>query len=154
MVRHELRRGQGGVAVRVEGGRIVVELRGWRRAFAMQSGVSVPLSDVVSAVPDPFPRGTVGVGPRPPRRREAIGVFRYGTYHGVHGWAFWAIDSGKGSVVVELSAGRYRFLVVEVADPAALAAAIGSAKQALRGTREGGHEAEEGPALPPPRQES
>ncbi len=117
------------VDVRVADGRIVVELHGWRRVLAMQGGVSVPVDAVASAVPDPFPRGTVGVGPRRPRRRQTSGAFRYGTYHGVHGWAFWAIDTGRGSVVIELSRGRYRFLVVEVADPSGLVAAIDSAKR-------------------------
>ena len=131
MVGSEERGGRGGVEVRVEGGSIVVELRGWRRAVAMQRGVSVPVDAVVSAAPDPFPRGAVGVGPRKPRQRQIGGAFRYGTYHGVHGWAFWAIGSGRGSVVVELSRGRYRFLVVEVADPAGLVAEIESAKRNL-----------------------
>lgn len=139
MVGSEARGAGSGVEVRVDGGLIVVELHGWRRAVAMQRGVSVPLDAVVSAVVDPFPRGTVGVGPRKPRRRQTTGAFRYGTYHGVHGWAFWAIGTGRGSVVIELSEGRYRFLVVEVADPAGLVAAIESARGGPRpGGAEGG----------------
>lgn len=129
MVRSEPRGARDGVDVRVESGQIVVELHGWRRVVAAQGGVSVPVDAVVSAVPDPFPRGTVGVGPRRPRQRQTSGVFRYGTHHGVHGWAFWAIGTGRGSVVIELSSGRYRFLVVEVGDPAGLVAAIDSAKR-------------------------
>ncbi len=125
-----------GVAVSCDDGQLTVTLTGWRRLAALQRGTSVPLAAVVSVDHDPAPRSRVGTGPRPPRSRSSGGLWRYGTYHGVQGWSFWAVGSGKGAVVVEAASGRYRFVVVEVDDPAATVAEI---ERARRDARAGGH---------------
>jgi len=108
-----------GVELRLEAELLVVELSGWRRVLALQRRVAVQLDSIVSVVHDPTPRRRIATGLRPTRRQEPGGLLRYGTYHGPDGWSFWAIGTGARAVVVETSAGRYRFIVVEVPDPAA-----------------------------------
>ena len=122
-----------GVELRCEQGRLTVTLSGWRRLVAVQRGFSVPLSAVVAVEADAAPRARVGVGARRrSSRAPSTGLFRYGAYPGAPGWAFWAIDSGSRSVVVELDAGRYRYLVVEVDDPAATVAEIRHASRVAK----------------------
>lgn len=122
-----------GVELRCDGGQLTVALSGWRRLVAVQRGVSVPLSAVVAVDADAAPRARIGVGARRRSSRTPnAGVFRYGAYPGGPGWAFWAIGTGQRSVVVELDAGRYRYLVVEVDDPAATVAEIRRASGAAK----------------------
>lgn len=113
-----------GVEVRCADGRLTVRLSGWRRLVALQRKVSVPLSAVTSAEAHPDPRDRVGVGARHRHVRGSASLFRYGAYPGGPGWVFWAIDSGRGAVIIGLTGVRYEFVVVEVDDPEATAAAI------------------------------
>ncbi|MCK4176875.1 hypothetical protein ACFFRE_00635 [Aciditerrimonas ferrireducens] len=121
------------VRLEVTADELVVELRGWRRLLALQRGVRVPLASITAVAHDPYPRSRVPVGLRRTRARQTPGLFRYGSYHGVQGWSFWAVGSGKGALVVECDHGRYRYLVVEVPDPTATLAAIEAAR--ARATR-------------------
>ncbi|MHB8245408.1 MAG: hypothetical protein ACYDGN_08650 [Acidimicrobiales bacterium] len=101
---------------RITGDKLVISLSGWRSVWAVKRKVSVPLSTVVRVVHDPNARANVRAKLR--KRAGRTGLFRVGSYHSLEGWSFWAIGLGRNAVVIETSGFRYRFLVIEVEDPA------------------------------------
>lgn len=109
----------------VEGDQVVARLKGWRAIWAVKRSVSIPVSTVVSASHDAEVRAHVSAKLR--RRKSPSGVIRIGAYHSLEGWSFWSIGLGRNAVVVEASGARYRFVVVEVEDPAATVAEIRAA---------------------------
>ncbi len=111
--------------VTVESESIVVRLSGWRRVWAVKSAIRIPLGSVTSAVhePDAYLKVPARLRPRAP---VAGSTFRVGSYHSLDGWSFWCCGSGRNSVVIG-SEGRYRFVVVEVLEPEALASTIRAA---------------------------
>lgn len=109
-------------SLRVEGDDVVVHLQGWRAALAVKRRLTIPLSAVVRVSHDPLARSNVRAKLR--RRAGRSGLFRVGAYHSLQGWSFWSIGLGRNAVVVEASGARYRFLVIEVADPAATVAEL------------------------------
>ena len=103
--------------ITVEGDTVLARVTGWRAVGAMSRGVSVPLSAVVGVAHDPDARLHVRAKLR--RRASRTGLVRLGTYHSLDGWSFWSIGLGRNAVVVEASGARFRYVVIEVADPAA-----------------------------------
>lgn len=103
-------------ALRVEGDEVVARFSGWRRLVAAKGRLAVPISSVTRVEHDPAARAHISTGLRR-RSRHGFGVFRVGAYHGTDGWSFWSIGVGRNAVVVECSGARYRYVVVEVADP-------------------------------------
>ncbi|MGO9559198.1 MAG: hypothetical protein ACLPQS_05075 [Acidimicrobiales bacterium] len=100
----------------VEGDQVVVKLNGWRSLMAVKRTLAIPLSTVIAVSHDPSAR--LHVRTRLRKRGGRTGVFRIGAYHSPDGWSFWSVGLARHAVVVEASGARYRFLVVEVADPA------------------------------------
>lgn len=100
-----------------DGDELVVRLRGWRSVLAVKRQLRLPLDSVVSVAHDPAVRSHVQAKLR--RRASRTGVMRLGSYHSFAGWSLWAIGLGRNAVLVECSGTRYRYVVVEVADPAA-----------------------------------
>lgn len=109
----------------IEGDELVVRLAGWRVVVAMKRRLAVPLSAIVSVAHDPAARSHVQAKLR--RKAGRTGIFRVGTYHSLVGWSFWSVGMGRNAVVVEASGARYRYLVVEVADPTATVEEISKA---------------------------
>ncbi|MGO9197751.1 MAG: hypothetical protein ACLQK4_11585 [Acidimicrobiales bacterium] len=103
-------------SIELEGDEVAVRLSGWRSVWAMKRRLAVPLSEVVSVEHDPAARLHIQAKLR--HRSGQTGVFRVGPYHSLQGWSFWSIGLGRNAVVIESSGPRYRFLVVEVEDPA------------------------------------
>lgn len=101
----------------VEGEAVVARLRSWRMVVAFKRKVSVPLSSVVGVRRDPEVRAHVRAKLR--MRASRSGMMRLGVYHSMDGWSFWAVGLARNAVVVETSGTRFRFVVVEVADPLA-----------------------------------
>ncbi len=66
-------------------------------------------------------------------RKHGSGVWRLGVYHGLDGWSFWSIGVGRNAVLIECSGQRFRFVVVEVADPAETVREISAAAERLSG---------------------
>jgi hypothetical protein len=123
--------------VTVEGDRVVVRVPGWRCLLALRRRLALPLDALVSVAHDPRAREHVAVSNWQTRRHRS-GLWRYGTYHCFQGWSFWAIGMGRNAVVLTLTRGRYRYVVVEVADPAATVRAVEAALGARRQGRTGG----------------
>ena len=105
-------------AIRVDGDTVVAELGGWRAVAALKRRVELPVTSVVRVVHDPACREHVQAKLR--KRAGRSGVVRVGVYHSIDGWSFWSVGMGRNAVVVESEGTRYRFVVIEVADPAAV----------------------------------
>ncbi|HZQ29432.1 MAG TPA: hypothetical protein VFA94_17175 [Acidimicrobiales bacterium] len=108
--------------VAVEGDRLVVRLRGLNQMWALRRQVAVPRSAVRGARAEARP-------PRPPFRVPGTylpGVITAGTFRGRGRRELWAVHRAKEVLVIDLDGERAPFdrLVVEVADPAAAAAAV------------------------------
>lgn len=112
-------------ALTVSGEDLVVTVSGWRTILAVKRQVSVPLSCVIRVAPEPAARSVVRAKMR--RRAGRAGLFRAGVYHSLDGWSFWSIGLGRNAVLVECSGARFRYLVVEVADPVATTREISAA---------------------------
>ena len=102
----------------VDGDRVVVRLSGWRRVLATKSVVGFPLASIARIEHDPLARAHVRSGLRN-WKRHGQGLWRIGVYHGIDGWSFWSIGLGRNAVLVECSGQRFRYVVIEVADPVA-----------------------------------
>lgn len=100
----------------VEGDNIVARLSGWRAVVALMSSVEVPLDTVLTIRHEPSARHLVPAKLR--KRAGRSGLFRVGPYHSLAGWSFWSIGLGRNAVLIE-SRGRWRYVVIEVADPKA-----------------------------------
>jgi len=124
----------------VEGDRVVVRLSGWRRVLATKSGFSFSLASITRIEHDPVARAHVRSGLRN-WKRHGQGLWRIGVYHGIDGWSFWAIGLGRNAVLMECSGERFRYVVVEVADPAATVRAIRTAAARVTSRIPGGLEA-------------
>lgn len=109
----------------VEGDELVARVSGWRSIVALRRRLAVPLDAVVRAEHDPAVRLHVPAKLR--RSGGRSGLLRVGPYHSVQGWSFWSVGLARNAVVVETKDVRYRFLVVEVAEPARTVAEIRSA---------------------------
>jgi hypothetical protein len=104
--------------VRVEGDRLVVELEGMHRLWALKRRVTVALAHVRGATVDPGivheSKGRRGPGLGIPGG-AAVGTFRRGG-----GKDFWDVGRGTRAVVVQLADDEWDRLVVEVDDPRAV----------------------------------
>jgi len=110
----------------VDGESLVVQLSGWRKVGAVSRSFQIPLSSVVRVDHDPGAHGRVATRLRHTRRSRSA-LFRLGAYHSPVGWSFWSCGMGRNAVVVETSGVRYKFIVVEVAEPARTVALIRAA---------------------------
>jgi hypothetical protein len=100
----------------VDDERVVVQVSRWRKILATKGTVAFPIDSIVRVEHDPIARAHVKIGIRQ-WRKHGTGVWRLGVYHGLDGWSFWSIGVGRNTVLIECSGQRYRFVVVEVADP-------------------------------------
>lgn len=98
-------------------GRLVVELNGLDRLWALKSRLRIPLEHVRGASADPGmihePKGLRVGGTHVP------GVITAGTFHQEGDRVFWAVKDAAKAVVVELRDERYARLVLQVDDPRA-----------------------------------
>ena len=101
----------------VEQDRVVVRLSGWRRVLATKTTMSFPLASIARVEHDPMARSHVRSGLRN-WRKHGQGIWRLGIYHGIDGWSFWSIGVGRNAVLIECSGEHFRYVVVEVGDPA------------------------------------
>ena len=115
----------------LEGDQVVVRLSGWRKIVATRSTVKFPVSSIKRVEHDPLARAQVKIGFRN-WRRHGQGVWRIGTYHGLDGWSFWSIGVGRNAVFIECSGERFRYVVIEVADPDATVSELRAAQMRVR----------------------
>ena len=116
----------------VEKDEVVIRLTGWRRLLATRSEVRFSLASVTRVEHDPLARAHVRSGLRN-WRRHGQGVWRIGVYHGMDGWSFWSIGIGRNAVLMECSGERFRYVVIEVAEPARTVREIRAAAGRLTG---------------------
>jgi hypothetical protein len=111
--------------VTVDGGRVVVAVRGVLKALAFKGRLEFPVGHLVGAWYEPQARERRNLGLRMPG--TALPGLVAGTYLSDEGRSFWVYGTGDNAVVLELREEPYDYLVVEVADPQATVAALRAA---------------------------
>lgn len=105
--------------------RLIVEVQGWHRLWALRRGFEIPLTHVRGVTADPGaagePKGLRAPGAHIP------GVLAVGTFYRHGERVFWDVRNPGRVVVIQLTGERYDRLVVEVADPRATVELIESA---------------------------
>ena len=103
------------VEIALDDGRLILEVQGWDRLWALKSRLEIPIEHLggVSADPDAT-RGWKGF--RAPGT-YVPGVITAGTFHLDGERIFWDVHDPARVIVIDLVDERYRRLVVEVADP-------------------------------------
>ena len=104
------------VTITVEGDRLVLEVEGWDRLWALRSRLEIPLAHVtgVRIDPDVARRWLTGIklaGTHIPT------VLTAGTFYEDGGLVFWDVHDADRTVVIELQHERYQRLIVEVEHP-------------------------------------
>ncbi|MFI1865243.1 hypothetical protein [Streptomyces jumonjinensis] len=112
--------------ISIDGGRLIVEIEGLSRVWALKKRLSIPLTHVRGATADPGivrePKGFRAPGTHFP------GLIVAGTFHIGGERVFWDVRDASKAVVVELTDERYARLIVQVSDPRAAVALIERAK--------------------------
>jgi hypothetical protein len=106
------------VKIQVEGDRLVLEVEGWDKLWALKSRLEIPLAHVHGAHADPEPamgwfQGIKLGGTAVPH------VFRAGTFYQDRGLVFWDVSHPENTIVIDLEHEHFKKLVVEVEDPTA-----------------------------------
>ena len=134
----------------LEGDKVVVRLKGWRSLLATRSSLRFDLASIVRVEHDPLARAHVRSSLRN-WRHHGQGLWRLGVYHGFDGWSFWSIGVGRNAVLMECSGERFRYVVVEVADPELTVREILAAAARLGSGASGGAVSAPGEQSPLPR---
>jgi hypothetical protein len=118
------------VRIDIEGDQLVATLTGWDRLWALSGGVRAPLRTVAGVRRDPVaarrPDGLRIPGSYIPGILTAGSYWRPGR-PGV--WSFWCVHDPNQAIVVDLTEGRYRRWVLQVADPDATVRSIEQARR-------------------------
>ena len=104
------------VELSVERGDLVLEIRGWSKLWALKKQLRVPLAEIRAVRRDPQAAKGWWKGWRMPGT-HIPGVITAGTFYRRTGREFWDVRSGSKAVTIELDRGKYRRVVVDVADP-------------------------------------
>jgi hypothetical protein len=111
-------------AIEIEGGRLVVNVEGADKLWALRSRLEIPLAHVRGARIDPAfvsherYKGLKIAGARLP------GVITAGSFRQEGDTVFWDVHDPQKAIIIELADERYARLVVEVEDASATVAAI------------------------------
>ena len=110
----------------MDGGNLLVQVRGWSRLWTFKRHLSFPLSHIKAVRSAPpvgrdWWKGWRLLGTHIP------GVIVAGTFYRHDGREFWDVRDGSRAVMVELQGAKYRRLIVEVADPQATVTMINEA---------------------------
>lgn len=111
------------VDVTIQGTQLEVEVKGLHKLLALKGRVSVPLSKVRGARPDPFAASSFWKGLRMPGT-HIPGLIAAGTFYHQNQKTFWDVSRPEKALVIELEGAGYDRLVVEVADPVRTATLI------------------------------
>ena len=106
------------VDVRVFGDKLVLNVEGADKLWALKSSLEIPLQHVISVKADPEAAKGWYHGLRLPGT-NIPGVLTAGTFYHDGQRVFWDVHHPEKTIVVELRDERYNQLIVEVADPAA-----------------------------------
>ena len=113
------------VEFRVEGDRLMMEVLGSHKFWALRGRLEAPLSAIRAVTLDPEkarrPRGFKAPGSAVP------GFFYAGTFYTRNGKEFWDVRRPEHAVIVELEGESFARWIVEVADPQGTSATIRAA---------------------------
>ena len=112
----------------VQADRLVVDIEGFRRFWALKRGFDIPLEHVRGVTADP----TIARGRKGTRAPGTYlpGVITAGTFYRSGSRNFWDVRRPENVIVIDLRDERYARLIVEVDDPGSTVAAI---KRAIGG---------------------
>ena len=104
------------VEITIEPDKVIFEVEGLDKVWALRSQLSIPLSHIRSAHADPEPamgwfNGLKIAGANIPN------IFRAGTFYQEGEFVFWDVHEPAHTIVIELDHERYKKLIIEVADP-------------------------------------
>jgi hypothetical protein len=111
------------VHITIENDKVVLEVQGWDKLWALKSRLEVPRSNIRGVSADPTIACGWWKGWRAPGT-HLPGVIIAGTFYQDGKRIFWDVKDPEKSIVIELADDRYDQLIVEVADPAAEAKRI------------------------------
>ena len=109
--------------VEVTGGKLVVNVEGLDKLWALKSRLEVPLEHVLGAEVDTEVARGWWKGIKAPGT-HVPGVITAGTFYQEGDRVFWDVHEPEEALVIRLADERYSRLVIEVEDPAGTAAAI------------------------------
>jgi hypothetical protein len=111
------------VDVTIEGDRAAFQVEGLDRMWAFRSRLEIPIAHIVDVQHDPEQVGRWWHGFKL-IGTDVPGLFAAGTFY-YHGeLVFWDVRDPAKTIVVVLDHERYKKLIVEVEDPAAVASQI------------------------------
>ncbi|MGW1108512.1 hypothetical protein [Streptomyces sp. NPDC002540] len=101
--------------VSIDDGKLIVEIEGLDKLWALRSRLTIPLAHVRGATADPGiakePKGLRSPGTHVP------GIVTAGTFHVDGERVFWDVRNPAKAVVIQLTDERYARLVIQVSDP-------------------------------------
>ena len=99
--------------ITVEGEKLVVEVQGWHKLWALVSRLEIPLDHVsgVRSATDERPGGIRAPGTHIP------GIITAGTFLHDGKTVFWDVRDPANAIAIELHDETYSTLIVEVSDP-------------------------------------
>jgi hypothetical protein len=113
------------VDLSIEGGNLVLNVRGADKLWAFKSSLEIPLQHIAGIRADPNVARGWWHGWRMPGT-NLPGVITAGTFYQDGKRVFWDVHNADNTVVIELRDERYNELVVEVVDPNAAVALLGT----------------------------
>ena len=113
------------VDLTISGGNLLLNVRGADKLWAFKSSLEIPLQHVDGIRADPDIARGWWHGFRIPGT-NVPGVITAGTFYQDGKRVFWDVHNPDNTVVIELRDERYNQLVVEVADPNAAVALLGT----------------------------
>lgn len=114
------------VNVSIEGDRVRFNVERWDKLWALRSHLEIPLEHIREARVDPEPARGWWHGLRLPGT-QIPGVLTAGTFYQHDGAVFYDVHDPERTIVLELDHEHYRRLVIEVEDPARVAANLQAA---------------------------
>lgn len=106
------------VELSVTGGKLILDVLGADKLWALKSSLEIPLQHVRNARADPTVARGWYHGLRMPGT-NIPGVLTAGTFYHHDQRVFWDVHNPENTIVIELHDEQYNELVVEVSDPRA-----------------------------------
>src|SRR5437868_3365638 len=106
------------VEIDASGDRLLLEVQGWHKLWALKSRLEIPLAHVKNVYADPKPamgwfQGLKLAGADLPH------IFRAGLFYQEGNLVFWDVRHPEKTIVIELEDEKFAKLIVEVDDPEA-----------------------------------
>jgi hypothetical protein len=114
------------VRVSLQGDRVLFEVQGWDKLWALESHLSIPLAHVRAVRADPQAARGWRHGLRMPGT-EIPGIITAGTFYQSDGVVFYDVHDPERVIVIDLDHEQYHRLVIEVENPADVVALLQSA---------------------------